>query len=51
MCRKTVKEESVIEQIIQEAIEAELPGTSEAAFLKSVSTIMDRRLDHLKKAM
>ncbi|XP_024024182.1 phosphatidylinositol 4-kinase gamma 3 [Morus notabilis] len=51
VCRKTVKEESVIEQIIHEAIEAELPGTSEAAFLKSVSTIMDRRLDHLKKAM
>lgn len=51
MCRKTLKEESVIEQIIQEANEAELPGTSKTAFLESVSTIMDRRLDDLKKTM
>lgn len=47
MCRETLKKESVIEQIIQEAQEAELPGTSEAAFLESVSSIMDRHLDEL----
>lgn len=47
MCRKTLKKESVIEQIVQEAQEAALPGTSEAAFLESVSVIMDRRLDEL----
>lgn len=51
MCRKTLNEESVIEQIIQEANEAELPRTSKTAFLESVSTIMDRRLDDLKKTM
>lgn len=49
MCRETLKKESVIEQIIQEANEAELPGTSEAAFLESVSSIIDRRLDELSK--
>lgn len=47
MCRKTLKKESVIEQIVQEASEAVLPGTSEAAFLESVSLIMDRCLDRL----
>lgn len=47
MCRETLKKESVIEQIIQEAKEAELPGTSEASFLESVSSIMDRYLDKL----
>ena len=49
MCRETLKKQSVIEQIIQEANEAELPGTSEAAFLESVSSIMDRHLDELSK--
>ncbi|KAL6132151.1 hypothetical protein ACLB2K_070522 [Fragaria x ananassa] len=47
MCRETLKKKSVIEQIIQEAKEAELPGTSEASFLESVSSIMDRYLDKL----
>lgn len=47
MCRETLKKESVIEQIVQEASEAVLPGTSEAAFLESVSLIMDRCLDKL----
>lgn len=47
MCRETLKKESVIEQIVQEAQEAVLPGTSEAAYLESVSLIMDRRLDEL----
>lgn len=47
MCRETLKKESVIEQIIQEAKDAELTGTSEASFLESVSSIMDRYLDKL----
>ncbi|KAJ9680051.1 hypothetical protein PVL29_021808 [Vitis rotundifolia] len=47
MCRETLKKESVMEQIVQEAQESVLPGTSEAAFLEAVSMIMDRRLDEL----
>jgi hypothetical protein len=47
MCRETVKKESVIEQIVQEAHDAVLPGSSEGAFLEAVSLIMDRRLDKL----
>lgn len=47
MCRETLKKESVIEQIIQEAREAGLPEISEAAFLETVSSIMDRHLDEL----
>ncbi|KAF3432821.1 hypothetical protein FNV43_RR23923 [Rhamnella rubrinervis] len=47
MCRETLKKESVIEQIIQEADEAALPETSEAAFLETLSSIMDRHLDEL----
>ncbi|KAL7183613.1 hypothetical protein ACSBR2_025910 [Camellia fascicularis] len=47
MCRETLKKESVIEQVVQEAQEAVLPRTSEAAYLESVSLIMDRRLDEL----
>lgn len=47
MCRETLKKESAIEQIVREAKEAVLPGTSEAAFLESVSLIMDHHLDEL----
>jgi len=47
MCRETLKKESVIEKIVREAQDAVLPGTSEAAFLLSVSQIMDRHLDEL----
>ncbi|KAI7985070.1 Phosphatidylinositol 4-kinase gamma 4 [Camellia lanceoleosa] len=47
MCRETLKKESVIEQIVQEAQAAVLPGTCEVAYLESVSLIMDRRLDKL----
>ena len=47
MCRETLKRESVIEQIVQEAAEFVLPGTSEVAFLESVSLIMDNYLDQL----
>ncbi|XP_062120124.1 phosphatidylinositol 4-kinase gamma 3 [Humulus lupulus] len=49
MCRETLKKESMIEEIIQEANEAELPGTSEEAFLETISSIMDRCLDELSK--
>ncbi|KAL5726976.1 Phosphatidylinositol 4-kinase gamma 4 [Ranunculus cassubicifolius] len=45
MCRETLKKESVIEEIVEEAQDAVLPGTSEDAFLTAVSEIMDRRLD------
>lgn len=47
MCRKTLKQESVIEQIVQEAQEAVLPGTSEDGFVDTVASIMDRHLDDL----
>lgn len=47
MCRETLKKESVIEQIVKEAEQASLPGTSEEAFLDSVSVIMDYYLDLL----
>ncbi|CAO2821312.1 unnamed protein product [Amaranthus hypochondriacus] len=47
MCREILKKESVIEQIILEAEEALLPHSSETAFLETVSSIMDCRLDEL----
>lgn len=47
MCRETLKKVSVIEEIVREAEESVLPGTSETAFLESVSQIMDRCLNEL----
>lgn len=47
MCRETLKKESVIEEIVQEAQDCMLPGTSEAAFFQTISHIMDRRLDEI----
>ncbi|XP_073027913.1 phosphatidylinositol 4-kinase gamma 4-like [Primulina eburnea] len=47
MCRETVRKESIIEQIIQEAWDSVIPGYSEAAFLDSVSIIMDSRLEEM----
>ncbi|KAF3439860.1 hypothetical protein FNV43_RR18138 [Rhamnella rubrinervis] len=47
MCRETLKKESIIEEIVQEAQESVLPGTSEAAFIESVSQIMDRHLNEI----
>ncbi|KAL3536703.1 hypothetical protein ACH5RR_000069 [Cinchona calisaya] len=47
MCRETLNEESMIEEIVQEALDAMLPGSSEAAFLECVSSIMDRRLNEI----
>lgn len=45
LCRETVKKESKIEEIVREAKDAVLPGTSETAFLGSLSKIMDHYLD------
>ncbi|KAA8516179.1 hypothetical protein F0562_019358 [Nyssa sinensis] len=47
MCRETLKKESMIEEIVQEALDSVLPGTSEATLLESVSKIMDYRLDEI----
>ncbi|KAG1335027.1 putative Phosphatidylinositol 4-kinase gamma 4 [Cocos nucifera] len=47
LCRETLKKESKIEEIIREAKDSILPGTSETAFLESVYEIMDRYLDEL----
>ncbi|KAL3815134.1 hypothetical protein ACJIZ3_016402 [Penstemon smallii] len=47
MCRETVRKESVIEEIVQEAQDSVLPGSSEVAFLDSVSRIIDRRLEEI----
>ncbi|GLU06000.1 hypothetical protein SLE2022_230700 [Rubroshorea leprosula] len=47
MCRETINKQSVIEEIVQEAEETLLPGMSEAAFLETVSQIMDSRLGKL----
>ncbi|KAE8708201.1 hypothetical protein F3Y22_tig00110348pilonHSYRG00068 [Hibiscus syriacus] len=47
MCRETVNQESVIEQIVREAQDSLLPGMSESAFMASVSQVMDSWLDKL----
>ncbi|KAK9758078.1 hypothetical protein RND81_01G205100 [Saponaria officinalis] len=47
MCRETVRKESLIEEIVQEALDAVLPGVSEGTFMETVSHIMDRRLDEM----
>ncbi|XP_042415919.1 phosphatidylinositol 4-kinase gamma 4-like [Zingiber officinale] len=44
MCRETVLKESKLEEMIREAKDAVLPGTSEAAFLETLSEIMDHYL-------
>ncbi|XAR53955.1 1-phosphatidylinositol 4-kinase [Bertholletia excelsa] len=47
MCRERLNEESVIEEIVQEALNSSSPSTSEATFLELVSDIMDHRLDEI----
>ncbi|KAK4784404.1 hypothetical protein SAY86_018772 [Trapa natans] len=48
MCRETLRKESAIELMVQEAQETSPPGAdSEASFLESLSLIMDRYLDGL----
>ncbi|CAL1386538.1 unnamed protein product [Linum trigynum] len=49
MCRETVHKESVIEEIVREAEDCLIPGMSEAAFLETVSEIMDSRLSKFNK--
>ncbi|KAL1826934.1 hypothetical protein DCAR_0206042 [Daucus carota subsp. sativus] len=49
MCRETLNEESLIEEIVQEAEDSVLPCTSEGSFLETVSQIMDRRLREIAK--
>ncbi|KAK3003393.1 hypothetical protein RJ639_019388, partial [Escallonia herrerae] len=49
MCRETLKKPSVIEEIVREAQDSMLPGMSEAAFLETVSEIMDFQLNRLMK--
>lgn len=49
MCRENLNKKSVIEEIVEDATEAMLPGMSEAAFLQTVSEIMDMRLEKLMK--
>jgi hypothetical protein len=50
MCRETLKKESVVEEIVQEAQDSVLPGTSEATFLDTVSQIMDCHLDKIARS-
>eukprot|EP01018_Ginkgo_biloba_P023453 Gb_24005 [translate_table: standard] len=47
MCRESLNKTSEIENILEEAQEAILPASSEAAFLEAVSQIMDRYLAQL----
>ena len=45
LCRETVNRASEIEDIIQEAEDAVLPGSSENMFIETVSEIIDHHLD------
>ncbi|XVF53092.1 hypothetical protein PTKIN_Ptkin05aG0071900 [Pterospermum kingtungense] len=47
MCRETLNRESVIEQIVRETRDSLLPDLSEAAFIETVSQVMDSWLDKL----
>ncbi|XP_055810881.1 phosphatidylinositol 4-kinase gamma 4-like [Solanum dulcamara] len=47
MCRETLNKESMIEEILQEALDSMPPGSSEDSFLESISHVMDRRLDEI----
>jgi hypothetical protein len=48
MCRESLNKPSVIENIVEQANEAILPGWSEAAFLQVVSQIMDFQIEKAK---
>lgn len=45
MCRENLNKQSVIEEIVEEAEDLVLTGSSEAEFIHTVSEVMDRRLD------
>ncbi|KAK8966246.1 hypothetical protein KSP40_PGU014144 [Platanthera guangdongensis] len=49
LCRQTVRKESRMEEMIREAKDAVLPGTSETVFMETISGIMDLHLDCLSK--
>lgn len=49
MCRETLNKKSILEEIIHEAEDFMLPGMSEAAFVETVSQLMNFRLNGLKK--
>ncbi|CAL0315394.1 unnamed protein product [Lupinus luteus] len=51
MCRESLNKDSVIEGIVQEALDSVLPGTSEATLLDAVSYIMDQRLDEIANSI
>ncbi|KAF2324886.1 hypothetical protein GH714_021047 [Hevea brasiliensis] len=51
MCRETLKKASVIEEIVKEAQDSVLPGTSEVSFLETVSHIMDRHVDKIAASL
>ncbi|XP_047980291.1 phosphatidylinositol 4-kinase gamma 4-like [Salvia hispanica] len=48
MCRETVRKISVIEEIVEVALDSVLPGSSEGTFLDCVSSIVDRHLEEYK---
>ncbi|VVB03512.1 unnamed protein product [Arabis nemorensis] len=47
MCRETLNDKSLLEEMVEEAQEAVLPGTSEATFLEALSNVMDYHLDEV----
>lgn len=51
MCRETLKKASAIEEIVEEANDSVLPGSSEAAFMETISHIMDRCLGEMARSL
>ncbi|KAG0493964.1 hypothetical protein HPP92_004958 [Vanilla planifolia] len=49
LCRETIKKESKIEEMIRQAKDTVLPGSSETGFLETISEIMDHYLDQITK--
>nr|KYP71936.1 hypothetical protein KK1_011216 [Cajanus cajan] len=50
MCRESLNKNSVIEEIVQAALDSVLPGTSEATLLDAVSQIMDMHIDEIVRS-
>ncbi|CAH2057731.1 unnamed protein product [Thlaspi arvense] len=50
MCRETLSTKSLVEGMVEEAEEAVLPGTSEAAFIEAMSDVMDYHLDEMVRS-
>ncbi|KAJ0239931.1 Phosphatidylinositol 4-kinase gamma 4 [Hirschfeldia incana] len=50
MCRETLTKKSLVEEMVEEAQEAVLPGTSEAAFIEALSDVMDYHLDEVVRS-